>query len=261
VPTDPLRRTDDGSATLWSDAAQQTYHSGRGALAEARHVFLAGSGVADRLAGAPPASPDDPGRPLHVLEVGLGTGLNLLLTLDAQARTRLPRPLVYRALEAAPPDPALVDRLGYEAHLHAPSLAVAWRAVLSDLHARGAPPGPPDPYAFAPAPDARLEVALGPATDARGAPHGAAATALAPGTLDAIYHDAFSPDASPALWSEAFLAACARALRPGGRWVSYTVAGAVRRRLAAAGLDVRKAPGPPGGKREMTVAVRPAPGA
>ncbi|MDR9391064.1 MAG: tRNA (5-methylaminomethyl-2-thiouridine)(34)-methyltransferase MnmD [Trueperaceae bacterium] len=255
MPTDPLHRTDDGSATLWSDAAQQTYHSGRGALAEARHVFLAGSGVADRLADPSGGA----GRPLHVLEVGLGTGLNLLLTLDAQARRRPPHPLIYRALEAATPDPALVDRLGYEAHLHAPSLAAAWRAVLTDLHARGAPPGPPDPYAFAPAPDARLEVALGPATDARGAPHGAAATALAPGTLDAIYHDAFSPDASPALWSEAFLAACARALRPGGRWVSYTVAGAVRRRLAAAGLDVRKAPGPPGGKREMTVATRPTP--
>ena len=261
APDDPLRPTDDGSATLWSDAARQTYHSGRGALTEARHVFLTGSGVAGRLAAVdPPAAGGDDGRApaLTVLEVGLGTGLNLLLTLDAHAAADRPPPLVYRALELAPPDPATVDRLGYGAHLRAASPA-PWRAALADLHARDVPAGPPTRHAFDLAPDVRLEVALGPATGAGGGPHGAAAALLAPGSLDAIYHDAFSPDATPALWSDAFLTACAHALRPGGRWVSYTVAGAVRRRLAAAGLDVRKAPGPPGGKREMTVATKPTP--
>ena len=40
--------------------------------------------------------------------------------------------------------------------------------------------------------------------------------------------------------------------------MSFTVAGAVRRALTAAGLDARKVPGPEGGKREVLVAERPA---
>ena len=66
-----LVRTADGLDTLYSARYGQTYHSRHGAGTEARHVFLDGSGVADRLAD---------GLPTRVLEVGFGTGLNFFLT-------------------------------------------------------------------------------------------------------------------------------------------------------------------------------------
>jgi len=42
--------TTDGVDTLFSPTYRQTYHSRHGALVEARHVFLRGSGVEARLA-------------------------------------------------------------------------------------------------------------------------------------------------------------------------------------------------------------------
>lgn len=143
-----------------------------------------------------------------------------------------------------------------------PELVSAWLEVVSDLRERVAPhetgPGRSDlALASYELPGgAVLEVALGTAAGPSGRPAGAAAAALASGWADVIYHDAFSPAASPELWSEAFLRACASALTPGGVWVSYTVAGAVRRRLTAAGLEPVKLAGPPGGKREMCRAVK-----
>jgi tRNA U34 5-methylaminomethyl-2-thiouridine-forming methyltransferase MnmC len=238
-----VRTTEDGSRTLFDPRAGQSYHSERGAWAETRHVFLEGSGVAARLR---------PGATVRVVEVGLGSGANLLAAWDA-ARAAGAR-LRYRALERTPPPPAVVAALGLEERLRDRALLAAWLGILADLVRSG----PPAWRAYRPADDLTLEVALGDAAAGPdGAPTGPAARALAPGWADAIFHDAFSRDVSPALWSEAFLAACARALTPGGAWVSYSVAGEVRARLRAAGLDTTKRPGPPGGKREMTRATRP----
>jgi tRNA U34 5-methylaminomethyl-2-thiouridine-forming methyltransferase MnmC len=238
-----VRITADGSRTLFDARAGQTYHSDRGAWAETRHVFLEGSGVAERLR---------PGTTVRIVEVGLGTGANLLASWDA-ARAAGAR-LHYRALERTPPPAAVVAALGLEERLADRSLVPAWLEVLADLARQRAPAW----RAYRPADDLTLEVALGDAAaGAGGAPAGPAARALQPDWADAIYHDAFSREASPTLWSEVFLRACARALAPGGAWVSYSVAGEVRRRLRAAGLDPAKRPGPPGGKREMTRAVRP----
>lgn len=230
-----IERTADGSLTLHHPGADQTYGSGHGALSEARHVYLAGSGVAARLAA---------GRATRVLEVGLGTGLNLLVTADAAVAAGAE--LDYHALETLPPPAETLRSLAYQRHLAHPELAEAWismRATLDD-------DAPPALLRGALAPGVRLEARLGDAT---------ARPSLAdPGWADAIYHDAFSPDAAPELWSEAFLARLVEALAPGGTLVSYSVKGVVRRRLAALGLHVEKPPGPPGGKREMLRAVRPA---
>jgi hypothetical protein len=76
-------------------------------------------------------------------------------------------------------------------------------------------------------------------------------------SADAVYLDPFSPAVNPDAWTPDVLAALARRLRPGGVLASYTVAGHVRRALAAAGLEVAKVPGPVGGKREVLRAHRP----
>jgi len=252
-----LRTTDDGSRTLFDPEAAESYHSDRGAVTESRHVFLEGSGVADRLRQ---------GDTVQVLEVGLGTGLNLLLTLDAVLTSVAT--VHYRALESSPPHPDLVAELALGDHLVNPSLADAWLEIARDLHQRNGTVGSRSPGVCSqllsyplPGPHGRhgsLEVALGDAAAGPDcAPSGVAMAALEPGWADAIYHDAFSIAASPRLWSSAFLTACAEALRPGGAWVSYSVAGAVRRRLAGAGLSVEKRPGPAGGKREMLWAGKP----
>ncbi|OIN92995.1 MAG: hypothetical protein AUJ20_05710 [Comamonadaceae bacterium CG1_02_60_18] len=63
--------------------------------------------------------------------------------------------------------------------------------------------------------------------------------------VDAVYLDGFSPAANPQMWSEQTLAWVARLCHPGTHLASYTVAGAVRRRLTALGFAVERCPGLP----------------
>jgi tRNA U34 5-methylaminomethyl-2-thiouridine-forming methyltransferase MnmC len=245
-----VRITADGSRTLYDPAVGQTLHSSLGALAEARHVYLEASGVAARLAE---------GRATRVVEVGLGVGLNLLIT--AEAAVAGGAQLHVRALDLRLPSAPAVAAMGFDRVVDR-ELADAWATRLDEL--RGAQARDPGRLAatlvlgVALVPGVTLELALGgAAAGPQAAPSPAAARLLEPGWAHAVYHDAFSPSATPDLWSDAFLGACARCLAPGGAWVSYTVAGVVRRRLEAHGLEPEKLPGPPGGKREMLRAVRP----
>ena len=69
----------DGSFSLWSQSVGEGFHSGRGALREARETFLAPSQL-ERFA---------PGARLKVVEVAVGTGTNLALLLEACAAQSL----------------------------------------------------------------------------------------------------------------------------------------------------------------------------
>lgn len=245
-PVAEIVETADGSRTLHHAAAAQTYHSRHGALHEARHVFLEAGGVSARLAR---------GEPARVLEIGLGTGLHLLLCADAAAASGAT--LHYRAIERMPPAADVLRALGYDRHLARPDLNEAWiraRASLDDG------PGAPRPWrlpAGTLAPTVSVEVALGEAFTEEGTFSDAADALLEPGWADAVFHDAFSPGANPEAWRPPVLGRLAATLAPGGALVSYTVAGPVRRALAAHGLEVHKRPGPPGGKRHTLLARAP----
>lgn len=223
--------TADGSNTLYSHRYAQTFHSRHGAVAESRHVFLAGSSVADRLAA---------GLATRVLEVGFGTGLNFLLT--AQAALESGSTVSYVALERRLLAATILAGLGYE--------SLAPRPLAALLEFRESLPAVPAPGSYtAELPGASLELRLG---EAQG-------VLLEEEAFEAVYHDGFSPDANPELWTDAFLQRLAGAMSKEGRLVTYTVKGSVRRSLTSAGLIVEKRPGPEGGKREMLLARRPPP--
>ena len=73
-------------------------------------------------------------------------------------------------------------------------------------------------------------------------------------TADAWFLDGFSPAKNADMWSAGVLQAVAERTGVGGRAATFTVAGAVRRGLEAAGFTVAKAPGY-GRKRERLEAV------
>lgn len=221
-----LRPTADGFATLYSARYGQTYHSCHGAGLEAQHVFLDGAGVAERL---------DTGKPTDVLEVGFGTGLNFMLTAQHALATNTP--LTFTSLERDVLPAAALRALKYAEHLGPIAKAlIDWRAALPDVVTPG-----PNRLAFD---AATLDLIVGDATEA-----------ALPRNCDAVYLDAFSPDANPELWTPPFLQQLHDALRPGGRLATYSVRRSVREALAEAGFEVHKRPGPPG-KRECLVAVR-----
>ena len=171
--------TADGSRTLYSDQYEQTMHSHRGAVTESRHVFLEGAGVAARLGQGDPA---------RVLEVGFGTGLNFFVTANLALTTHTP--LDYVALECDLLSSQVIGELGYEEGLEHKNLLQKFFKARDELPE----PPPAGHYAFNLLEGVRLELHLGNATGVR----------LEPGRYDAVYMDAFSPDANPELWSEDF---------------------------------------------------------
>lgn len=195
------------------------YFSLEGGPAETRHVFLGGCGLPGRLR---------PG--FTVLELGFGTGLNLLVTLLAMRAAGAPGPLRWVSFEAFPLAPA--DR----------ARALAAFPELSGVAPLLAGPGPWDL-----APEVALTVVEG---DAR------RTLPAWEGTADAVFLDGFAPARNPEMWEAPLLSAVAARLAPGARLATYSAAGGVRRALEAAGLRVERRPGF-GRKRHMTVAWRP----
>lgn len=220
-PAGDLILTPDGSRTAHSARFGEAYGSRHGAAAQARHVFVEGTGT--QLHPAP-----------RVLEVGFGLGVNFRATLAGCARRGVP--LTYLAYEFDPA-PAEVLRAvgeGGEGAGHP-----AWAVLLAGW-GRASPLVVQVPGVFL---AVQLEDVL--------------TAALPDAWATALYLDGFSPARNPEVWTPELAARLAGALAPGGVLATYSAAGHVRRTLAGTGLRVEKRPGPPG-KRECLRAVREA---
>jgi len=217
---DPLL-TPDGSRTALSLRFGEAYGSRHGAAAQARHVFVEGSGTHTHPAP-------------RVLEVGFGLGVNFRATLEQCARRGAA--LEYLAYEFDPVAAGLLRAVGEggEGADHP-----AWAAVLAEW-------GRASPLTVR-VPGVTLTVVLGDVRDA----------ALPSSWATAVYLDGFSPARNPEVWTLKLIGRLAASLAPGGVLTTYSAAGHVRRSLAGAGLAVERRPGPPG-KRECLRAVRPA---
>jgi tRNA U34 5-methylaminomethyl-2-thiouridine-forming methyltransferase MnmC len=201
------RQGDDGSFSLWSKAYGEGFHSGRGALREARETFLAPSQL-ERLA---------PGARLKVVEVCVGTGTNLGLLLEACAIRGLH--LEWWGLELDPRPLKLALAAGDFRRPWQPATLQALEQLLTQGSWRGE--------------DATCQIPWG---DAR-------QTLLEllgeeRGQIDLVWHDAFSPQRCPQLWTLEFLEAAVALMAPGGRWISYCSAAAVREALGLLGLHL-----------------------
>lgn len=214
-------RTADGSTTLRSARLGEQYHSVHGAVQESRHVFLQHGLEAF------------PGDAVDVLEVGLGTGLNMLLTWQAAEATG--RTVRYLALEPFPIPMEQVQALGHPERLDDTDRAAGFLKLMAAA--------PEEWHVISP--HFTFQRSARPVQEL-----------TAEGIADVVYFDAFGPPTQPEMWTLDVMARMFRALRPGGSLVTYCAKGEVRRTLQAAGFVVERLPGPPG-KREMLRGVKP----
>jgi tRNA U34 5-methylaminomethyl-2-thiouridine-forming methyltransferase MnmC len=224
-----IRAGGDGSFSLWSEAFREGFHSGRGALREARETFLAPS----QLERFPP------GTTLRVVEVCVGTGGNLALLLEACAAAGIA--LEWWGLELDPRPLALA--------LTSETFRRAWQPQTLNLLERLRDNG-----------NWRSEASSGRLLRGDARQTVAALLLEREGQMDLVWHDPFSPRRCPELWTLECLGATARLLAPSGRWISYCSAAAVRETLRRLGLQLvalaipdptRDAPAP-GGRPERT---------
>lgn len=225
----PITWGEDGQprSRLYGDV----YFSTTDGLAESRAVFLQGAGLPDAWRGR---------RSFTVGELGFGSGLNIAALLKLWSETReVEARLHVFSVEAHPLSAAEAGRaLGAWPEIAdiAALMTARWPGRARGVHRMDLPEF-----------GAVVDVAIGEAGEA---------LAGWDGRADAWFLDGFSPALNPAMWRQELLDLVAARSARGARAATFTVAGAVRRGLAAAGFAVDKRPGF-GRKRERLEAVWP----
>jgi len=214
-----LLLTEDGSHTLFVNEMDEPYHSIHSAIQESMHVFInQGFRRINKTQ-------------FNILELGFGTGLNVMLTL-AEAKS-VGTKIYYHTVEKYPLDPNEYIQLNYEQIIEdiPPGILVRMHEAPWDMN-----------FEISDAFTIHKEKA-----DFR--------TMEPEGKFDLVYFDAFSPDKQPHLWTKEIFCKLSELLHPGGILVSYTAKGSVRRALSSCKFNVERVPGPPG-KREMIRATK-----
>ena len=214
--------TADGSKTIQIEGWNEQYHSMHGAVQEARHVFIQ-AGLLHITAN-----------PIHLLEIGFGTGLNALITLMEADKKGLQ--VFYTGVEAFPVTNEEVSLLNYSAQLHAQEYEEHY------LRMHTAP--------------WEIEEALTPFFTLCKQQKQFSEIA-AENAYNLIYFDAFGARVQPELWTETIFQNMFKVLKENGVLVTYAAKGSVRRAMQAVGFTVERLPGPPG-KREMLRATKKA---
>ncbi|MEX2639653.1 MAG: tRNA (5-methylaminomethyl-2-thiouridine)(34)-methyltransferase MnmD [Balneolales bacterium] len=216
----------DGSHTLFSPAYNQHYHNPNGAVQESLHIFFNANG----LLGAMEAGQD-----LSILEIGFGTGLNLMLLADLHHHVQSDSVIDFYSIEARLIDRATAGKLNYGAYLEKPELMNALPDICNAL---------PGMNTFVMAGQVRLHLFNGLFADF----HDPSLKA------DFILHDPFSPGVNAELWTPQTFTklrtlASARCILS-----TYSSAAKARDAMTKGGWRPKKVPGTLG-KREMTVAT------
>ncbi|MFL0354645.1 tRNA (5-methylaminomethyl-2-thiouridine)(34)-methyltransferase MnmD [Xanthomarina sp. GH4-25] len=212
--------TADGSKTIQLLDLNEQYHSIHGALQESKHVYIE-QGLKHFYTLCKSI------KPISVLEIGFGTGLNAMATLDELKKSALQ--INYVGVEAYPVSVEEVNELNYgsqftfenSGQLFQDLHQVSWE----ELHEIS--PG----FTLV-----KQQKFFSKITDIN--------------TFHVIYFDAFGPRIQPELWTEDIFIIMYDALAENGILVTYSAKGSVRRAMQAVGFVVERIPGPPG-KREM----------
>jgi len=221
-------QTGDGSYTFYNVTENIYFRSLQGARSEAGYVFLEGSRLPERQGD------------WAVLELGLGPGMNFLVTAQAFLDRATGGTLCYHVVENAPLSPAKLGELAYLNWFKYPPIYALLQEALSQAEQ---PPFGPIRLCWQ-----QVELVLYPcAWQAANLPE-----AL---SFDAIYHDPFGPAANPESWGEPCFAWERAHLSDSGLITTYGASTPMRKAMAQAGLYLASRKGS-GNKREMTLAAK-----
>jgi len=212
--------TGDGSHTLYLKDLNETYHSRHGAIQESLHVFIK-NGLRYYISVSHK-------KKIHLFELGLGTGLNALLTAIEAEKFKCQ--VDYEVIEPHPVPPAVCLQLNYVNRIYQPGLEILFKKIHDlewgvDLPLRDNFRIKKDQTFF----ENYQEIK---------------------NRFDVIYYDAFSPGKQPEIWEPALLEKTYEMLIPKGILVTYCAQGKFKRDLRNIGYQVETLKGPPG-KKEM----------
>ena len=213
-------QTLDGSTTIHLPEWNESYHSKHGAIQEAFHVFISNGLSLFK------------NKPLSILEIGFGTGLNTFITfLEASKTTQI---IDYVGVEAYPVSPEEVLQMNYVSELN----ALKQKPIFEKMH------------------DSKWEEKIEISENFTLTKRNQFFKDITDkNAFDLIYFDAFGYRVQPELWSTEIFKIMYDSLKSEGILVTYAARGVVKRSMIEVGFTVEKLPGPPG-KREMFRATK-----
>lgn len=212
-----LKETHDGSFTLFNETINETYHSIHGARQEALHVFIkTGLEAFNQF-------------PINILEVGLGTGLNAMLTFS-QIKEKA---IHYVALEPFPIDAIiLTEIINFNAINNDEN--TLWNQLIATKSNEIKSIDINSTFCW------HQQTLQEYKTQQK---------------FDLVYFDAFAPNKQSEMWDVSIFEKLYDLMNDGAMIVTYCAQGQFKRNLKAAGFNVEAKPGPIG-KREMTVGYK-----
>ena len=214
-------QTKDGSTTFYLPELNETYHSKNGAIQEAYHVFIKnGFSLFE-------------GKPISILEIGFGTGLNAFITsLESQNNNQT---VDYVGVEAYPITQEEALTMNYANQIDASKTEVFQKIHQIDWEIK-----------------TQLNTTFQ-LTKRKQLFQDIVDVEV----FDLIYFDAFGYDVQPELWSDKIFEKMFIALKSGGVLVTYACRSVIKNSMISAGFKIEKLPGAPG-KREMLRASKQA---
>ncbi len=213
--------TADGSTSIFWEELNETYHSLHGATQESRHVYIE-AGLEYLLSKK---------QHINILEVGLGTGLNVLLSLEFALKNP-DVSIQLTSLEPLPLPQEVLDNLDFAGTFSPPfstKLPSFWQQIHTCL---------PDQKCYC-LPNFEFRKLHQKLEDFESSE-----------VFDLIYYDAFAPSKQPEMWELDNLQKIGRLTVSDGILVTYSSSGKFRKNLTLAGFSIEKLKGPVG-KKEM----------
>jgi tRNA U34 5-methylaminomethyl-2-thiouridine-forming methyltransferase MnmC len=212
-------QTADGSTTFYHADLNEHYHSIHGAHQESQHVYIEN--------GLQYFHQKTSAKQIAILEMGFGTGLNYLLSLDYALNKGLS--LAYTGIEAYPLPLSLIQQTNYQQFLIKPELIdlfnSKYEAALLCEQAITV--------------QQKLQIMEKKLADFS-----------SDKKYDLIYFDAFACSKQPALWTDEMIEHICQFLNDKGIFVTYSVTGNLKRCLRKLGFSIER-PNGALGKREM----------
>ncbi|CAD7815983.1 tRNA 5-methylaminomethyl-2-thiouridine biosynthesis bifunctional protein MnmC [Chryseobacterium aquaeductus] len=216
--------TKDGSKTLFINELNENYHSHYGALQEAEHVFIKnGLNLVNNYE-------------INILELGFGTGLNVLVTINEYLKTDKNHIINYFTLEKYPINDSEVEKLAYFDHFDNPELKNIYQKIHQTEWEKS------------------VEIVKGFHLKKIQCDFFDLENIDLP-LIYLVYFDCFGARVQPDLWEQPLFKMVSDKMNVNGLLTTYSSKGSVRRILKELNFNVEKKQGPPG-KREMINAIK-----
>lgn len=215
-------QTADGSSSIFWKELNETYHSLHGATQESRHVYIK-SGLTFLA---------EKSQNINILEVGFGTGLNVLLTIEFAIQNP-DLSIQLTTLEPFPLPEQILENLDFSA---------SFSDEILDFFRKIHDCTPNETHQFLP--NFQFQKF-----------HQKLEDFQTENQFDLIYYDAFAPSKQSEMWELENLRKIGTLTIKDGVLVTYSSSGKFRKNLAESGFQIEKLVGPPR-KKEMVRGIK-----